>query len=145
MDTPPLIAITIRQPMAWAVIFADPVKDVENRSTPGVFRRHRGVLAIHSSANTPAVDWDDYEYFIARVTGAASCPPREELAFGSIIGLVELLDVVSESDSPWFVGPYGLVLANPRPLTPVACRGQLGLWPVPPAVRAQIAAQGVTW
>jgi hypothetical protein len=144
MDTPPLIAITIRQPMAWACIFADPVKDIENRSTPGVFRRHRGVLAIHSSVNTPAAEFEHYVAKIVEVTDAVP-PPRDEMAYGSIIGLVDLLDVVSKHSSPWFVGPYGLVLANPRPLTPVACRGQLGLWPVPPAVRAQIAAQGVTW
>lgn len=31
------------------------------------------------------------------------------IIYGGIIGMVDL-------DSPWFVGPYGFVLANPRPL-----------------------------
>lgn len=72
--------------------------------------------------------------------------PREELAYGYIIGLADLVDIVTKSDSPWFFGPFGLVLANPRPLPrPIRCKGQLGLWPVPLDVRAHIVAQGVTW
>ena len=51
---------------------------------------------------------------------------------GTILGIVEIVDCVRRSASPWFVGDYGFVLANPRPLAePVHCRGMLGFWDVP--------------
>lgn len=144
MKTSPatLLAISTRQPMAWAIIFAG--KDHENRSQDGTFRRHRGPVAIHASGHTPPREFALYEDTINRISRRAV--PREQLAYGSIIGLADLVDIATESDSPWFFGPFGLVLANPRPLTtPIKCRGQLGLWPVPLDVRAHIVAQGVTW
>lgn len=141
----PLIAISIRQPMAWACLHAEPVKDIENRSKAGVFARHEGPLAIHASVYTPPDEYHTYAEMIERVTGQPP-PPRERLYWGFIIGIVQLAGVVEASESPWFVGPHGLVLTTPTPLAiPVRCRGQLGLWPVPVEARAQIAAQGVRW
>lgn len=137
-----LLAISVRQPMAWAIIHAG--KDIENRSQDGTFRRHRGPVAIHASGHTPIGEFESYEDTINRISHRAV--PRAELAYGCIIGLVDLVDIVTDSPSPWFFGPFGLVLANPRPLLqPIMARGQLGLWPVPLDVRAHIAAQGVTW
>lgn len=48
---------------------------------------------------------------------------------GGIVGAATLREVVSVSDSPWFVGPYGFVLADARPLPLFALKGQLGLFP----------------
>jgi hypothetical protein len=140
--TTTLLAISTRQPMAHAIVFLG--KGIENRSNPGTFRRHRGPVAIHASGMTPSAEFTNYWLFIRRVTGVGL--PYESLTYGAIIGLADLVDIVSESDSPWFVGPSGLVLVNPRPLpTPVPCKGQLGLWPVPAEARAAISAQGVMW
>jgi len=48
-----------------------------------------------------------------------------------IIGEVDILDCVTESDSPWFVGEYGFVLANPKLYDkPIPYRGQLGFFEV---------------
>lgn len=139
----PLIAISVRQPWAWAIIHAG--KNIENRSHDGVFRRHRGALAIHAAQGMTGEEYRAAAQFIFERAGAWP-PMRSVLHYGAIVGLVDLVDVVAESDSPWFVGPYGLVLANPRPLAvPVSCKGQLGLWPVPTMQRAAIAAQGVQW
>ena len=44
---------------------------------------------------------------------------------GAVIGTV---DVVSESTSPWYFDPRGLILANPMPLThPFQYRGSLDI------------------
>jgi hypothetical protein len=141
---PQLLGLSVRQPMAWAIVHAAPPKDIENRSHDGTFRRHRGPIAIHASLLTPPDEFELYEESIRRITGKPV--PREAMAYGCIIGIADLVDIVTNSDSPWFFGPFGLVLANPRPLTtPIKVRGQLGLWPVPVDVRMQIREQGVTW
>lgn len=54
-------------------------------------------------------------------------PQRADLQLGGIIGMVDLVDVVAEHASRWFVGPVGSVLKNPKPLPFQLCKGQLGL------------------
>ena len=50
---------------------------------------------------------------------------------GAIIGEVDIVDCVTQSDSPWFEGPYGLVLANPTLYDqPIPYKGRLGLFEV---------------
>lgn len=57
---------------------------------------------------------------------------RDDLIFGSIIRVVDVVAVVTEHKSKWFSGPYGFVLKNPRELVqPIPCKGQLGFWNVP--------------
>jgi hypothetical protein len=53
-------------------------------------------------------------------------PPAHELRRGGIIGSVEIAGIVESSDSPWFVGPLGLLLTDPRPCTFVPATGRLG-------------------
>jgi hypothetical protein len=38
------------------------------------------------------------------------------------------VDVVDSHPSPWFAGPYGYVLENPRPLPFHPLRGRQGVW-----------------
>jgi hypothetical protein len=107
--------LTIRQPWAWAIIFEG--KDVENRSWNTLFR---GNLAIHAAVTYKADAW---------LPRGVVPPPPEDLAFGAIIGVVTLADVVTSSRSRWFAGEYGFVLRDPRPLArPIKCKGRLGLW-----------------
>ncbi len=56
------------------------------------------------------------------------CPPARDLLRGGIIGSVELVSVVKESDSPWFFGPRGLVLNDPVPCDFIPCKGALGFF-----------------
>jgi hypothetical protein len=59
-------------------------------------------------------------------------PPEQDLVLGSVIGLVEIADVVSHSCSRWFTGPRGFVLRNPQLLaSPVRCPGNQGIWDLP--------------
>ncbi len=121
-------AITIRQPWAWAVVHAG--KDIENRTwSPS----HRGKLAIHAAARM-------HEH--TRLPQGVRAPDADALALGAVIGVVDLVDVVEQSRSRWFIGPLGLVLAKPRPLErPVPCRGALNLWKLPDDVEREVRAQ----
>jgi hypothetical protein len=48
---------------------------------------------------------------------------------GCIIGEVDIVGCVTQSKSPWFVGKYGFVLANPILYTmPIPCKGKLGFF-----------------
>ena len=49
---------------------------------------------------------------------------------GGIVGAVDIVDCVTESDSDWFSGPYGYVLRDPKPLPFRPVRGQLGFFRV---------------
>ena len=61
---------------------------------------------------------------------------------GAIIGVVDIVDVVEDSDSEWFGGPLGFVLKNPRPLNqPIPCKGKLFLWEVPPEIVKEMERQ----
>jgi len=122
--TLPRLALSVRQPWAWAIIHAG--KDIENRSwqavNPGL--RQRGRIAIHASKGMTRDDYEDASDTI-RSNGHV-CPPAHKLERGGIIGSVEVVDVVSESESPWFCGPRGLVLRNPQPCEFIPACGQLG-------------------
>lgn len=49
---------------------------------------------------------------------------------------------LTPTEARWWFGGFALVLANPRPLvTPVPCKGALGLWRVPDDVARQVEAQ----
>lgn len=116
-------AISIRQPWAWLILNAG--KDIENRTWRTNFR---GKVAIHASKGM-ARD----EYLIARAfaynTGLRiALPEPEDLVRGAIVGTVEIVDCVSDSDSPWFTGPHGFVLRNPIKLPHWACKGALGFF-----------------
>lgn len=117
-------AITLKQPWAWAVIFGG--KDIESRSWS---TKYRGPLMIHAGKA--------FRTDLTMPRGVRA-PHREELDFGAIIGVVDLVDVVTKSRSRWFQEDlFGFVLRNPRPLSkPVPCKGMLNLWtPMPAQLR----------
>lgn len=128
-------AITIKQPWAWAIIAGH--KPVENRSRP---TKHRERIAIHASKtiDQDGVSWlawhnhEAYSYY-----KAAICKDQ----CGAIIGVVDVIDCVTECDSPWFFGPYGYILANPRSFEPIPCRGQLGIWNLPEQVERDVLVE----
>lgn len=117
-------ALSVRQPWAWAIIHAG--KDIENRSWQAV--NHglavRGRVAIHASATLGKAEYHNAADFMGGL--GIACPPPAELDRGGIIGSVEVVDVVRESDSPWFFGPRGLVLASPEPCGFIPVKGCLG-------------------
>lgn len=112
-----LRAISIRQPWAHAIVSLG--KDVENRSR--LFGR-RGLTLVHASKGVTEQEYAEAAAFIENGPGV-SLPPLSELERGGIVGVVEIVDAVSESDSPWWMGPRALVLRNARPLPFIECAG----------------------
>jgi hypothetical protein len=118
-------AISVRQPWADAIVWHG--KTIENRTWN---TGYRGPLLIHA-AKLPDPAMDDAMEFIARASGQFSpnsLPAAEH--FGGIIARATLVDVVTSSTSPWFVGPFGFVLADVERLPFRACRGALNLFNV---------------
>src|SRR5262249_51342079 len=95
---------------------------------------HRGPLLIHASKAPSATALREIEHrFNVTI-------PENELRFGGVIGIAELVDCVEAHPSPWFEGPFGLVLRNARPLPFVAMPGKLGLFSEPERLSQAVAA-----
>lgn len=128
MDDLPELALSIRQPWAWAIIHAG--KDVENRSwrqpNPGL--KFRGRVAIHASSG---MTQDEYNAVMPR--SAPPIPPAHMLTRGAIVGHVEIVDIIRDPNrkrinSEWFFGPVGLMLRNQTAIEPIPCAGALGFF-----------------
>jgi hypothetical protein len=109
IDAGTLLALTIRQPWAWLCLHG---KDIENRSWPTSVR---GRIAIHAGKGMTKAEYADGVY-VATACGVR-LPPMAELVRGAVLGTVDLIDCVTESDSDWFAGDFGFVLRDPRPFT----------------------------
>lgn len=142
MSDMPKIALSVRQPWAWAIIHAG--KDIENRSWQAVNHglRQRGRIAIHAAKGITRDEYEDARDTIQ--SNGHVCPPAHKLERGGIIGSVDVVDVVSESDSPWFCGPRGLVLRDPVASAFVPAVGQLGYFQWSPA-DASITPPPASW
>lgn len=108
-------SLAIKQPWATAIIYFG--KDIENRTWN---TKYRGIFDVHSSKeidkNAPQWVWDLVKnHYSLKWTGG-------------IIGQIELVDVVTKSESKWFNGPYGFVLKNPKPMMFLKQKGQLGFF-----------------
>jgi hypothetical protein len=118
--------LTLRQPWAWAVVHGG--KDVENR---GWRTQYRGALLIHAGS---AFEAEECETVCRLATQQP--PPARDFVHGAIIGVVELVDCLQNSDSLWAApGQWHWRLRGPRPFDPaVTCPGKLGLWRPPRGV-----------
>lgn len=122
----PQLALSVRQPWAWAIIHAG--KDIENRSWQAVNHglNTRGRIAIHAAKGLTRDEYEGAAEFMASI--GVKCPEARDLLRGGIIGSVEVIDVVTGSDSRWFFGPRGLVLADPEPCDLIPAVGALGFF-----------------
>ncbi len=112
--------LSVQQP--WASLIAECGKDIENRNWS---TNYRGPVAIHAASTQSA---DRFP-----IPAGVTKPKRQK--FGGIIAVAVLADVVRASDSPWFSGPYGLVLRNVVPVKYVAMRGYPRLFDLPEGVK----------
>lgn len=123
-------AISIRQPWAWLILNAG--KDIENRDWPTNFR---GRVLIHASKSGTQAEFENAMEFMAdrgiHQGRYWNTPSLKEMDRGGIVGSVEIVDCVKKSDSPWFMGEYGFVLRNPKPMPFTPWKGQLGFFNVP--------------
>lgn len=122
--------LSIQMPWAWLIVLG--LKDVENRSWA---HRHRGALLIHAGKKFD----EEGAVWLSQNLGELA-PGKEERIraaieesreyCGGIVGRVEMVDVVAQSKSPWFFGPYGFVFANAQLLPFRAMPGKLGIFDV---------------
>ena len=73
----------------------------------------------------------------AAISAEMPIPKFEELERGGVVGRVDLGDCVNDYDSLWFTGKFGFVMANPRPLSFLPYKGQLGLFEIPDNLLAE--------
>ena len=140
-------ALSIRAPWWWFILHAG--KDIENRDWHTNFR---GTVLLHASK------WWKQDKVIDDVDDAIDCFKQrpsadhngakitwEEMGAkgGHIVGKVDIVDCVVRSNSPWFFGAFGFVLANPVVFkTPIPCRSALGLFDVPKDVEYLLKLNG---
>lgn len=143
MSEIPRLALSVRQPWAWAIMHAG--KDIENRSWQAVNHslRQRGRIAIHAAKGMTREEYEDAKETIER--NAPFCPAPHELLRGGIIGTVEVIDVVDDHKSPWFFGPRGLVLRSPEPCEFIPAIGALGYFEWKPAAVASVVPALARW
>jgi len=128
--------LSVRAPWWWWIIYGG--KNIENRDWD---TDYRGPCAIHASkwwTNTGFKAAMDSAHEMAGSTRHLDhvleqwTPRKIKNLGGHIVGIVDIVGTATASKSPWFVGKYGFVLANPRPLTPtVPFVGKLGFFKVP--------------
>jgi len=121
-----MLALSIRQP--WASLILKAGKDIENRSWP---TKIRGRILIHAAKGCTCDEVEDALDFAESVCGVTYSVDLKTIARGGIIGSVEIVDCVTQSNSPWFMGEYGFVLRNPQPMPFIPYKGQLGFFNVP--------------
>lgn len=112
-------ALSIQQPWAWLIVNGH--KDIENRDWAA---RLRGRVLIHAGKK---IDQDAIRYVREHFPHIVL-----PLSFdtGGIVGEARLVDCVRSSFSRWFMGHYGFVLEDAKPLPFVPLRGQLGFFEV---------------
>lgn len=125
-----ILALSIRQPWAHLIIHA--AKDVENRDWP---TRVRGRVLIHTSKTMTRADYEACVIFCSGQPDGTlpddfRFPPFEELKskLGGIVGVMNIADCVTKSESPWFCGPYGFVIESAAEMNFYPCNGRLGFF-----------------
>lgn len=126
-----LKALSVQQPWAWLILSGG--KDIENR-TWAAWRMVDKRFAIHVSKKV-----DERAYPELAKYGIQVPRPQDFTTLGSIVGTAILDEIVTESDSFWFSGPYGFALKDVRELPePIPCKGALKFWEVPEGIEMEI-------
>ncbi len=134
-------ALSIRQPYAWAIVAG--YKPVENRDWP---TRFRGRVLIHAGKREITEDVASVVRTVAVQTGRTDAEVMREYGdhllaggLGAIVGAATITDCVQSMDSEWFYGLHGFVMADPKAIRPVPCKGALSFFNVPPEVAAALS------
>ncbi|KWT89300.1 MULTISPECIES: ASCH domain-containing protein [unclassified Variovorax] len=123
-------ALSVRQPWAWLIV--NGFKDIENRTWS---TRQRGTILVHASQGMTRREYQEVVMFLVTSLPAATrphLPPFEDLERGGIVGQVDIVDCVTDSTSPWYMGAVGFVLANAQTLPFRPLKGALGFFEVSP-------------
>ena len=137
------LALSVSRPWDYLILHP-PFKDVENRDWP---TKYRGRIYIHraKSKDRDGLRWlmrHRHELGLCELPGHIFTELGNlysaDLRMGAIVGEVDIVDCVTKSNSRWFFGRYGFVLANPEAYEkPIPCRGMPGPFKVPEAVASE--------
>ncbi|APW38997.1 hypothetical protein RD110_18765 [Rhodoferax koreense] len=118
-------ALSVRQPWAWLIV--NGYKPVENRTWETLYR---GPVLMHASKTMTAADFEACQIFLASDPLTRHLvdvlPQPLYLPRGGIVGRADVVACQRAHESPFFVGPFGHVLANARPLPFTPLTGRLG-------------------
>lgn len=114
-------AISIRQPWAWLIVNGH--KDIENRSWR---TKYRGEVLIHASQGVKTIEYIRASTLANRL--GITLPEIDDFDTGGIIGMATIIDCVEQSESPWFFGEKGFVLADASPLEFIQMKGKLSFF-----------------
>jgi hypothetical protein len=114
------VALSVRQPFAWAIFHAG--MDVDNRDWP---TQQRGRVLIHATATVRQEDYSAFQqacrnpehWLCQAIMHGGGLPRKEDLPRGEIVGEIEIADCVTDHPFPWFTGPYGFVLRDARAIS----------------------------
>lgn len=125
----------------WFTWLANPQKFIDAKIKPKRIENrkrdftggYRGPILIHGSRT---FEQEAIKFVFGGNPQAIGFPnEKKDYPLGFIVGRATLVKVITEddpeSDDPWFVGPYGLLLANAEPIEPIAYPGSLGLFEIP--------------
>ena len=136
MKTPTAKALTVCQ--GWASLIFHPTdrKDIENRTWS---TNYRGDLLIHAGRSKKQIA--ETLKFCDRIGVRLS----EDLTFGAILGIVELVNCDRLSTSIWAQPEqYHWQFANPRSfIEPIVCSGALSLWTPSSEILEKVGAAGL--
>lgn len=119
-------ALSVRQPWAWAIIEGH--KTIENRKWHP--REPMTEFAIHAPKT-----FDDFGYrWIQELRPDISLPHKQSFLLGGIIGIVSYSGYIEgchqDYDDPWFFGPFGWLLSDPRRIDFIPYPGNLMLFDI---------------
>jgi hypothetical protein len=145
--------ISIRQPWTWILTHPEivhacgiPPKEIENRDWS---THYRGPLYLHAGSQVDEALFDtagqlDHGFWQRHIGthGAQLAQQMPQTSQGyprkAIVGKAELVDVVKDHESPWFVGRYGLVLSEVQTFGPLLnYPGQRKLFLIPQTIIGQ--------
>lgn len=129
-------ALTLKHPWPFAICRLG--KRIENRTWEPYPKQLKvgDWLAIHGGvAPRNGAPWDEAmsDLHSLQVRGLALNAIRlGETILPGIVAVCRFGGVVTESEDPWFSGPFGWLLEEATVLLePVACKGAQGLWEIP--------------
>jgi len=134
--------LSIRQP--WSYLIAHGIKDIENRDWT---TSYRGLVLIHAGKNVDPSCFDEDgmfspEFYLGADLHIKGRVPllKSDYETGGIVGIARLVNVVTESDSPWFRGRYGWVFSRAMPLPLIPAKGNPLLMDAPEDIVEQVKA-----
>lgn len=149
----PTRAISLTQPWCYFMLSLPPehLKRIENRSWNSAVR---GPVWVHASKKMTAQDFRSACEFALRAgvpsTLLPSSPASHLIPRGGIVGRFNITGVVRadgggavcpDRQGRWYMGQYGYVVDDARPVKLVPCMGALGFWRVPHDILRKLVEQ----